>query len=165
MNIFVLLIRFIRYLDQDVLIKTIILVLVVRLQGIFKTFSRRLQDVLSRRLHNVFKKSSRRFEDVFRTSTRRFQNFFKTSPRHLQDVFKMSSGHLQDVLKTYHLVKLFLSTNFQDVLETYSKCFWDVLQKGLSIEVFAYVTLLRNLSSVYKICKSDKSFSNISFSL
>ena len=56
---------------QDVLIKTNILVLVIRLQDVFKTFSRRLQDV------------------------------FKTSSRHLQDVFKTSSGHLQDVFKTF----------------------------------------------------------------
>ena len=100
---------------QDVLMKTNILVLVIRLQDVFKTFSRRLQDVLPRRLQNVFKTSSKR----------------------PQDVFKTSSGHLQDIFKTYHQFKLFLLTRFQDVFEIYSKRFWDVLQRRLSIEGFA----------------------------
>ena len=64
----------------------------------------------------VFKTSSRRFQDVFKTSCK---NVFKTSSRRLQDVLKTSSRHLQDVLqrylqdvfKTYHQVKLFLLTS------------------------------------------------------
>ena len=75
---------------QDVLIKTNIIVLVIRLQDVFKTFSRRLQDV------------------------------FKTSSRRLQDVLQRS---LQDVFKTYHQVKLFLLTRFQNDFEMYSKRF------------------------------------------
>ena len=69
-------------------------------------FRRRLQDVLPRRLQNifktywkyVFKTSSRRFQDVFKTSC---QYVFKTSSRHLQDVFKTSSRHLQDAFETF----------------------------------------------------------------
>ena len=83
---------------QHVLIKTNIIVLVIR-----------LQDVLPRSLQNVFKMSSRRLA--------------KTSSRHLQDVFKTSSKPVQDVFKTYHQVKLFLLTRFQNYFETYSKRF------------------------------------------
>ena len=71
------------------------------------TSSRRLQDVLPRCLQEVFKTSSRRLA--------------KTSSRHLQDVFK-----------TYYQVKVFLVTQFQDIFETYSKRFWDVLLRRLS---------------------------------
>ena len=129
---------------QDVLIKTNIFTLVIRLQ---KTSSRRLdQDqyirlghTSSRRLQDVFKTSSRRLQDVlprclqdvFKTSSRRLA---KTSSRHLQDVLQR---YLQDVFKTYHQVKLFLLTRFQDVFQKYSKSFWDALQRWLSIEGFA----------------------------
>ena len=76
--------------------------------------------------------SWRRLRDVFKKSSRRLQDIFKTFSRHLQDVFKSSSRHLQDVFKTYYQVKLFLVTQFQDVFETYSKRFWDVLLRRLS---------------------------------
>ena len=79
-----------------------------------------LEDVLQKRLHDIFETSSRRFEDVFKTSSRR-----------LQDVLQKC---LQDVFKTYHQVKLFFLTRFQDVFETYSACFWDVLERRLSTE-------------------------------
>ena len=49
---------------QHVLIKTNILVVIIRLQ----TSSRRLQYVLQKRLQDFFKTSSRRFEDVFKIS-------------------------------------------------------------------------------------------------
>ena len=52
--------------SEDVLVKTNIFVLSIRLQDVFKTFSRRLQD-------------------IFKTSSRRLAN---TSWRHLQDVLK-----------------------------------------------------------------------------
>ena len=87
---------------QDVFIKINIFVLVIRLQDVFKTFSRHPQD-------------------IFKTSSRCFENVFKTSSRHLQDVFK-----------TYYQVKVFLVTQFQDIFETYSKRFWDVLLRRLS---------------------------------
>ena len=86
-----------RRLDQDN-----IFVLVIRLQDVFKTFSRRLA-----------KMSSRRFQDVFKTSCK---NVFKTSSRRLQDVLQR---YLQDVFKTYHQVKLFLLTNLRDVFNTF----------------------------------------------
>ena len=69
---------------QDVLIKANIFVLVIRIQDIFKTFSRHRQDVLPRRLQNVFKTY--------------WKNFLKTSSRRLQDVFKTFSRRLQDIL-------------------------------------------------------------------
>ena len=83
---------------QDVFIKVIIFFLLICLQ---KTSSGRLRDVLIKtnilvlvirlypiRLQNVFKMFSRRFEDIFKTSSRRFQNVFKTPSGNLQDVFK-----------------------------------------------------------------------------
>ena len=54
---------------------------------VFKTFSRRFQD--------VFKTSC---QDFFKTSSRRLP---KTSSRHLQDVFKTFLKRLQDVLERY----------------------------------------------------------------
>ena len=45
---------------EDVLIKTNIFALPLRLQDVFMTFSRRLQDFLPRRLQDVFKASSER---------------------------------------------------------------------------------------------------------
>ena len=55
----------------------------------------------------VFKTSSRRFQDVFKTSG---QDVFTTFSRRLA---KASSRHLQDVFKTYYQVKVFLVTQFQ----------------------------------------------------
>ena len=94
---------------QDVLINTNIFLWIIRLQ---KTSSRRLgQDqyirlvhTSSRRLQDVFKTSSRHLQDVlprclqdvFKTSSRLLAN---TSWRHLQDVLKTSWKRLEDVLK------------------------------------------------------------------
>ena len=66
-------------LDEDVLIKTNIVALLIRLQ---KTSSRHLQDILTNT--NIFVLTIR-LQDVFKTSSRRLA---KTSSRHLQDVFK-----------------------------------------------------------------------------
>ena len=139
----------------------------------------RLEDVLKmsfvfifrRRLQDVFKTTWARriylpYSYVFRTRLDqdqhfRLQNVFKTSSRHLAKAY---SRRLQNIFKTYHEVKLFFLTRLQDVFEMYSRRFWDVLQRWLSMEGFAYVTLLRNLWSVYKTYKSDKRFSNFSFS-
>ena len=98
--------------SSNVLVKTNILALAMR-----------LQDVFQRRLQNVFKTSTRRLQDVFKTSSRllaqtswrHLQNVFKTSSRPLQDVLKTSSRHLQhvlqrhlrDIFKVYHQVNLF----------------------------------------------------------
>ena len=77
--------------SEDVLFKTNMLALLIRLQYVFKTYgfktySRRLQDVLPRHL--------------FKTSSKRLA---KTSWRHIQDALQRC---LQDILKTYHQVKL-----------------------------------------------------------
>ena len=71
---------------------------------------------------NVFKTSSRRLHQgeyicLTHTSSRHLQDIFKTSSRRLQDVLQRC---IQDVFKTYHLVKMFLVTQFQDVFETFS---------------------------------------------
>ena len=97
---------------QDVLVKTNIFVLAIRLQDVFKTFSRRLQDVLQKRLQGIFKTSSRRFEDA-KTSSWRLQNIFITS---CKNVLKTYSKRLQDILKTSskRLAKI-SSRIFQDV--------------------------------------------------
>ena len=111
--------------SEDVLVKTNIFVLAIRLQDvlqkglqdIFKTSSKRLQDVLK----NVFKTSSRRIGRrkivTLKTCWRRLQDIFKTFSKRLQDVlqkrfqdvFKTSSRRLQDLLQRY----------FQDVFKTY----------------------------------------------
>ena len=75
--------------------------LVVRLQDIFKKFSRHLQDVLQKRLEGIFKTPWRRFEDVFKTSSRL--------------IAKMSAWDLQDIFKAYRQAKLFLLTGLPDV--------------------------------------------------
>ena len=93
---------------QDVLIKTNIFVLAIRLQDLFKTFSKRLQEVFKTSLRRLAKTSSRHLQDVFKTLA-------KTSSRHLQGVLKTIWIRLQDVLqrnlqdnfKPYHPVGLF----------------------------------------------------------
>ena len=59
-------------------------------------------------------------------TSRRLQGMFKTFWGCLQNVLTMSC---KDVFKTYHQVKLFLLTRLQDVFETYSTRFWDLLRK------------------------------------
>ena len=103
-------------------------VLAIRLQHIFKMFSRRLWDALQKRLLDVFKMSC---QDIFKASSKRLQevlkNVFRTSSRCLQDVLKTSSRNLQDLLqryledvsKTYHQVKLFLLTLLWEAFNTF----------------------------------------------
>ena len=52
---------------------------------VYKMFSRRLQDVLPKRLQDVFKTFSRRLQDVFKTSSERLQ---EVSQIRLEDIFK-----------------------------------------------------------------------------
>ena len=116
-------IRFTHTSSEKVLIKTNIFVLVVRLQYVFKTFSRCLQDVFIKRniftlltsSEDVLNKTNIfvlviRLQDVFKTScklvfktssrrlakrfSRRLQNVFKMS---CKNVFKTSSRPFQDV--------------------------------------------------------------------
>ena len=61
---------------QYVLVKTNIFVLAIRLQDVFKTFSRRLQKVLQKRPQDIFKTSSRRFAKI---SSRHFQDISSSS--------------------------------------------------------------------------------------
>ena len=75
--------------SEDVLVKTNIFLLVIRLQDVFKRFSRCLQDAFKTSCQDVFKASCKSF---FKTSSRRlaktsFQNFFKTS---CKNIFKKS---------------------------------------------------------------------------
>ena len=107
----------------------------IRLQDLFKMFSRRLQDGFKTSCQHIFKMSSRCLQDVlqnvFKTSSRLVQDVLKTSLRLVQDVLKTSSRcledvlqrSLQDVFKTYHQAKLFLLTRFQNDFETSSKRF------------------------------------------
>ena len=96
---------------QGVLIKTNIFALAIRLQDVFKTFSRRLeQDHYIRLGHTSSRRpaktSSRHLQDVL---ARRLQDIFQTSSRFLaksfQDIFKTSS---KDVFKTFsrHIIRL-----------------------------------------------------------
>ena len=112
---------------------------------VFKTFSKRLAKMSSRHLKDGL---PRCLQDVFKTSSR---GLAKTSSRPLQDLLQR---YLQDVFKTYHQVNLFLLASLQEVL-----------QRRLSTDGFAQVTLLRNLWSVYKICKSNENFPSFSFLL
>ena len=63
------------------LIKIIIIVLIIRLQDVFKTSSRRLTESFSRSFQNVFKTPC---NNVFRTSSRRLQDVFKIHSRRLE---------------------------------------------------------------------------------
>ena len=96
--------------SEDVLIKTNMFALALRLQKTSSrrlgqdqyirlgyTSSRRLQDVLQKRLQDIFKTSSKRLQDVLQKG---LQDIFKTSSRRLQNVFKTPSRHLQDIFKT-----------------------------------------------------------------
>ena len=59
-------------------------------------------------------------QDVFKTSSKRLQDVmrkvFKISSRHLQDVFQR---YLQDVFKTYHQVSLLLLTRLWEAFNTF----------------------------------------------
>ena len=81
---------------QDILIKTNIFVLVIRLQDVFKTFSRFLQDVFKTCWQDVFKTSCK---NVFKTFSRRLEDVLKTFWRSLEDIFLERC--LQGLLKTF----------------------------------------------------------------
>ena len=49
-------------------------------EDVFKTSSRRLPEVLQKRLQDIFKMSSKRFEDVFKMS---WKDIFKTFSRRI----------------------------------------------------------------------------------
>ena len=95
---------------QDVFIKTNIFALVIHLQK--TSWSRPVYLFWS----YIFKAFLRCLQDIV--------------PRHLGQT---CSRHLQDVSKSYHQVKLFLLTHLQDIFETYSTHFWDVLHRRICI--------------------------------
>ena len=68
---------------------------------------------------------------------------------------KMCSRYPRDVFKTHHQVKMSLLTHLQGVFETYWTRFLDILQRRLSTERFAEVTIPRNSWPGYKISKSE----------
>ena len=87
-------------------------------QDAFKTFSRRLEDLLQKRLQDIFKTSLRRFEDVFKTSSRRlekrFQDIFNTSSRRiikLTVLINASLGSIQHVSETFFSKDDYLQRN------------------------------------------------------
>ena len=71
--------------SEDVLVKTNIFFLTMRLQSVFKTSSRGLQYVFKTSCKNVFKTSSRRLLDVSNTTSRRLA---KASSRRHKNVLK-----------------------------------------------------------------------------
>ena len=117
---------------QDVLIKTNIIVLVIRLQDVFKTSSRHLQNVFRTSSRSLAKMSSRHLQDDFKTFSRRLQDIFKTFSRRLQgilqkrlqDIFKTSSRCFQDIFKTS-------LRRFEDVLKTSCKDLFKTLSKHI----------------------------------
>ena len=106
---------------QYLLIKATILVLVMRLRDVFKTFfkatSRRFQSALLRRLQDVLQK---RLEDVFNTISRCLEDVLKTFWRHFENMSFLKTKRFQDVFKMYHQIRMFLLGRLQDVLSTFS---------------------------------------------
>ena len=124
-----------------------------RFNDVFKTFLRRLQDILQKCLQDIFKTSSRRFKDDFKTSSRRLTN---TSLRYLQDVLQRC---LQDIFKTYHQAKLFVSTRLRDVFSMFSDflrrtartgCLQKDLPRSHFSEIYGQCT---EFARVIKICQ------------
>ena len=91
---------------QDVLVKTNIFALAIRLQDVL---ARRLQDIFKTSSRRLAQMSSRRFQDVLKTSSKSFQDLFKKSSRRLQDIFKTSC---KVIFKTFsrHIIKLICSS-------------------------------------------------------
>ena len=96
--------------SQDVLNKTNIFVLAIRLQDAFNTSSWRFQDSSSR-LQDIFKTS---YQDVFKTFSKHLQDVLQ---KRLQDIFKASSRRFEDV---WHLQDIF-KTSCKDVFKTFSR--------------------------------------------
>ena len=96
--------------------------------------SRRLQDILQRRLQGGLKASWRRLQDVFKMSSRCTPEDKLVLLTCLLDVFKTSSRCHKDVCKTYNSRKI-------DLVNMSTTSFQDVLQRRLSTERFTLVTL------------------------
>ena len=144
---------------QDVLIKTNIFTLVIRLQKtswsrpiysswpyVFKTFSRRLQDVLPRHLpcKNVFKTSSRRLQ-------KRLPDIFKTA---CKDAFKMFWRRIirLDCLSSSRIRLEHTSEKYKSASVIYfSITPWFQFFTILNLLVAAYRGLFRTLSNIYEV--------------
>ena len=102
---FVLMKTFWRRLDQDEYVRLSL----TSSEDVFKTF-------WSRPIYSswpyVFKTSSRRLQDILKTFSKRLQDV-------LENVFKTSSRRLQDVLQRYLEVELFLLTRLWEAFNTF----------------------------------------------
>ena len=82
--------------SENVFVKTNISVLAIRLQDVYKTSSRRPQDVLQKCLQDIFKTSCK---NVFKTSLRHWKSFWRRlqdiSKMFCKDVFKKFSRHMK----------------------------------------------------------------------
>ena len=107
---------------------------------VFKTFSRRLEDVLKTFLQEVLKTFWKRFQEVFqdvlKTSSRRLQDTVKKS---CKNVFKASSGRLQDVLQRY----------LEDVFKTYHQVKCDVKKVTHQVKLIILLTRLWDLFNTF----------------
>ena len=138
--------HFSRRLDED----EYILVNHTSSEDVFETSPRRLgQDQYIRLVHTF----SRHLQDVL---LRRLQDVFKTSSRRLANT---SWRHLQDVLKTYHQVELFLLASLwslrsiQHVCETYCKdrCLQKDSPRSHSWEIYGKCTKFARVIKISQI--------------
>ena len=132
-------------------------------EDVFKTFLRRLPDVLARRLQHVSKTSSRR---LAKTSSRRLQDIFETS---CKDVFKKFSrpiirlkclpwSHFQEIYgqckKFKSVIKDLSAAAYRGVFRTWSNIYkWAFLWKyltALTCKLFSKKNLRRRCSTRLK---------------
>ena len=117
---------------QGVLIKTNIFVLAIRLQDVFKVFSRRVQDVFKTLCQDIFKTFSRHLkenlQDIFRTSSRRLEGIFKMSSKRLQDLLQK---RLQDILKASSRLLNKSSRRFQDIFNMFCYGFFKTFARNI----------------------------------
>ena len=94
-----------------------------RLQDVFKTSSdvlpRRLQDVLQKRIYDIFMTSSRCFHDVFMTSSRRFHDVLKTSCENVFNRVVFSRGRWGRAPSLFFAIICF----FAITLKNYKLCY------------------------------------------
>ena len=121
-----------------------------RLQDVFKTSSRRFQEVFARILPNMF---SRCLQNIFKTS---LQDVFKIFSRRFLDVFlKIFSKRLQDILQTR--LEYVLKTSWRRLgrqkfveLKTSSRCLQGVFNTSSPRPMFAGFILANDKKSELK---------------
>ena len=116
-----------------------------RLQNVFKTSSKRLQNVFKASCKNIFKTTSRSLQDVFKTSSKRLQDIFKASCKVLQ--MSSSSRRFRDVSSRYTVLVNMFSRCLLDVFTTFLR---RTAKTVIYTEGFALVTLLRNYGQCTK---------------